>query len=60
MTKKIVDVDASWDGKGSLDEHRHKKFADMKQTGYGNVAKASKTAPAPPEDIKKKKTGGDD
>jgi len=39
MLKDVVDVDASWDGKGSLDEHRHKAFAKIKQPGFGDLGK---------------------
>jgi len=35
MTDKVVDVDASWDGKGSLDDHRQKAFAEIQQPGFG-------------------------
>lgn len=37
--KTWVDVDASWDGKGSLDEHRQKEFAKIKQPGFGSAGK---------------------
>jgi hypothetical protein len=40
---KIEDVDATWDGKGSLDDHRQKAFAQMQQPGFG--AKAKKPEP---------------
>ena len=36
---KPVDVDATWDGKGSLDEHRQKEFAKIKQPGFGSAGK---------------------
>lgn len=36
-----IDVDATWDGKGSLDEHRQKEFAKIKQPGFGNLGKAN-------------------
>lgn len=36
----VNDVDASWDGKGSLDDHRQKSFATVKQPGFGNLGKA--------------------
>ena len=29
------DVDASWDGKGSLDDHRQAAFQKLKQPGFG-------------------------
>jgi hypothetical protein len=39
-TEKPVDVDATWDsGKCSLDEHRHKEFAKIKQPGFGDLGK---------------------
>lgn len=34
------DADASWNGKGSLDEHRQKEFQKMKQPGFGDAGKA--------------------
>ena len=30
-----ADIDASWDGKGSLDEHREKALKEIKQPGFG-------------------------
>ena len=36
----LVDVDASWDGKGSLDDHRQKELAKIKQPGFGDAGKA--------------------
>jgi len=36
---KPVDVDASWDGKGSLDEHRQKELAKVTQPGFGDAGK---------------------
>lgn len=33
------DVDASWDGKGTLDEHRQKAFAKIEQPGFGDAGK---------------------
>lgn len=46
-----IDVDASWDGKGSLDDHRQKAFESLKQSGFGgqsNEAKARKAAKQSP------------
>jgi hypothetical protein len=40
--KKVIDpndVDASWDGKGSLDEHRQKAFETIEQPGFGDAGK---------------------
>ena len=31
----VNNVDASWDGTGSLDEHRQTAFAKLKQPGFG-------------------------
>lgn len=31
----MIDVDATWDGEGSLDEHRQKEFAKLQQPGFG-------------------------
>lgn len=33
-----IDVDKTWDGKGSLDEHRQKEFEKIKQRGFGAAA----------------------
>lgn len=39
-TQKPVDVDATWDSeKCSLDEHRQKEFAKIKQPGFGESGK---------------------
>tara|TARA_R110000868_G_scaffold332524_1_gene593571 strand:- start:231 stop:425 length:195 start_codon:yes stop_codon:yes gene_type:complete len=35
-----VDVDSSWDGKGSLDDHRQQEFEKTKQPGFGDAGKA--------------------
>lgn len=35
----VNDVDASWDGKGSLDDHRQQSFAKIKQPGFGAAGK---------------------
>lgn len=40
VTPIVTDVDASWDGKGSLDEHRQKELAKVKQPGFGDAGKA--------------------
>lgn len=39
-----IDVDATWDGTGSLDDHRQKAFKTIKEAGFGQQAK-------PPEPI---------
>jgi hypothetical protein len=39
LMKEVIDVDASWDGKGSLDEHRQQAFSKMKQLGFGDLGK---------------------
>ena len=39
VLKSIVDVDATWDGKGSLDDHRQQQFAKITQPGFGNAGK---------------------
>jgi hypothetical protein len=39
VLKSIVDVDATWDGKGSLDEHRQQQFAKITQPGFGDAGK---------------------
>jgi len=39
VLKGIVDVDTSWDGTGSLDEHRQREFAKIKQPGFGDAGK---------------------
>jgi hypothetical protein len=37
--KPVIDVDATWDGKGSLDEHRQQAFANIPQPGFGDSGK---------------------
>jgi hypothetical protein len=39
VLKDVVDVDATWDGKGSLDEHRQTAFAKITQPGFGDSGK---------------------
>lgn len=50
---ELKDVDATWDGTGSLDEHRQKAFAELQQPGFGaksDSAKAKRAAKqSPPE-----------
>jgi len=49
---KTIDVDASWDGKGSLDEHREKALAQIKQPGFGQEQpKAKAEEPAPVQEV---------
>jgi len=38
-TFDVSDIDASWDGKGSLDDHRQRAFAKVKQPGFGDIGK---------------------
>jgi len=48
----IIDVDKSWDGKGSLDDHRHREFAKIQHPGFGRLPVQQPTAASePPEDI---------
>ena len=47
MTEHI-DVDATWDGKGSLDDHRQKAFKTIKEVGFGQQAKPPE--PVEPDD----------
>lgn len=48
MDSKAIDVDATWDGKGSLDDHRQAEFAKLKQSGFGaaSLKAAAKKAAA--------------
>lgn len=39
VLKSIVDVDSTWDGKSSLDEHRQRQFAKITQPGFGDAGK---------------------
>ena len=39
VKKDVIDVDSTWDGKGSLDEHRQLEFAKIKQPGFGTAGK---------------------
>ena len=41
-TAAIIDVDASWNGQGSLDEHRQKELAKLTQPGFGDAGKVMK------------------
>lgn len=41
VLKSIVDVDATWDGKVSLDEHRQQEFAKITQPGFGDAGKVN-------------------
>lgn len=47
MTEPI-DVDASWDGTGSLDEHRTKMFKTITEQGFGAQAKPAEPAKTEP------------
>ena len=42
---KHIDVDATWDGKGALDDHRQKMFKTIKEVGFGQPPE-----PADPDD----------
>lgn len=44
----ITDVDATWNGEGSLDEHRQKEFAKLQETGFGKAV-TQKQAPVETE-----------
>ncbi len=46
---KSIDVDKSWDGTGSLDEHRQKAFATLNENGFGAKAKTNEPAPLVPD-----------
>lgn len=35
----VNDVDASWNGEGSLDDHRAKAFKEVVQPGFGAAGK---------------------
>jgi len=37
----VNDIDASWDGKGSLDDHRQKALKQVKELGFGAARKAN-------------------
>ena len=37
-----ADIDASWDGKGSLDQHREAALKEIKQPGFGAKSDAAK------------------
>jgi hypothetical protein len=40
----MMDVDATWDGTGSLDDHRQKEFATLQQAGFGGPKPKPKPA----------------
>lgn len=46
MTSKHVDVDSTWDGKGSLDDHRQAEFTKLKEAGFGIHSEKSKARAA--------------
>jgi hypothetical protein len=57
MSEEIVDADKSWEGEGSLDEHRQKEFSKIKHPGFG---KSPETTPTdPPADIAADAAGED-
>ena len=35
----VNDIDASWDGKGSLDDHRQQVLKKVKEPGFGSSGK---------------------
>jgi hypothetical protein len=41
VPKDVVDVDATWDGKDSLDDHRQKQFKTITQPGFGDAGKVN-------------------
>ena len=45
--REYIDVDKSWDGKGSLDEHRQKMFKQIEQPGFGKEKPKHQQAAAP-------------
>lgn len=51
MNETPIDVDATWDGTGSLDDHRQKEFAKIEQPGFGGKPQPQKpeTKPVKPE-----------
>ena len=51
MADEIVDVDKTWKGEGSLDEHRHREFAKIKHPGFSKGSTQQPVEPSPPEDI---------
>ena len=46
----MIDIDASWDGKGSLDDHRTKVMETLEQPGFGSGAKPVAPVPEPVDD----------
>ena len=46
MNDKPIDVDATWDGTGSLDDHRQAEFAKIKESGFGIHSDKSKARAA--------------
>ena len=60
MTDKVIDVDASWDGKGSLDDHRQKSFAEIQQAGFGIQSDKAKSKDVAIEPEAKQVIGDDD
>ena len=57
MSKKteaqLNDVDASWNGEGSLDAHREAALAKLKQPGFGDASKPKTEPQVQAQPIKK-------
>jgi len=45
----IIDVDKTWDGTGSLDDHRTKALKEIEQPGFGDAGKP-KVTPEPQQE----------
>lgn len=54
----MIDIDASWNGEGSLDDHRMKVMETLEQPGFGQSAKQVLTQVA--ETILQDDVSGDD
>lgn len=54
-----TDVDKSWDGSGSLDDHRQKAFESLKQSGFGSKSDEAKARKASKQKPPEKTTEGE-
>lgn len=54
----MTDIDASWNGEGSLDDHRMKVMETLEQPGFGQIAKQVPTQVTEP--ILQDDVSGDD
>ena len=47
----MKDIDADWDGKGSLQDHREAALKDLQQSGFGADSEKAKARQQPTEPV---------